>query len=70
MEIRFANPEQAAIADLMWAARDLTEVQAILNVFGVAADIVYNMIIAASIDEQVAEETEFPFVLEILESVK
>jgi hypothetical protein len=69
LEIRFANAEQATIADMLWACKELDEVEAILAVFPQAQP-VYEMIVAAAIDEQVAGDTEFPQVLELLESVK
>lgn len=69
MEIRFANAEQAAIADMLWACNDLDSVDAILAVYPQARP-VYEMIVAAAIDEQVAGDTKFPQVLELLESVK
>jgi hypothetical protein len=69
IEIQFANAEQAAIADMLWSCKELDEVAAILAVYPQAQP-VYEMIVAAAIDEQVAGDTEFPQVLEILESVK
>jgi hypothetical protein len=70
MEIRFANKNQCAIADLFWVAQTQEEVNVIIKTFGSEAQIVYDMIIAAAIEEETNKQTEFPQVLEILESIK
>lgn len=51
MEIRFANEKQCAIADLLWAANTQEEAQVVIKVFGKEAEVVYNMIVAATLDE-------------------
>ena len=51
MEIRFANEKQCAIADLLWAANTQEEAQVVIKVFGPEAVVVYNMIVAATLDE-------------------
>lgn len=51
MEIRFANQTQRNIADLMWEAESLEEVNKIIRVFGHDAVVVYHMITAATFDE-------------------
>jgi hypothetical protein len=51
MEIEFQNKNQVAIADLLWQAQDRTTVDMILATFGNDAQLVYQMIIAASFDE-------------------
>lgn len=51
MEIEFQNKNQVAIADLLWQAQDRATVDMILATFGHDAQIVYQMIIAASFDE-------------------
>lgn len=70
MEIRFANEKQCAIADLLWAANTEQEAQAVIRVFGVEAEVVYNMIVAAAFDEELAKQEEFPEVIDILEALK
>lgn len=70
MEILFENKRQCAIADLLWACKDIEDVQAVIRVFGQEAEIVYNMIVAAAFDEELAKQEEFPEVMEILESLK
>ncbi len=51
MELKLKNAEQHRIADLLWVAEDQDEVNRILQVFGHNAQVVYNMMIAATFDE-------------------
>ena len=51
MELKLQNAEQHRIADLLWVAEDQDEVNRILQVFGHNAQVVYNMMIAATFDE-------------------
>ncbi len=51
MEIRFANQIQMNIADLMWEAKDMDEVNKLIRVFGTDGHIVYNMILAYTFDQ-------------------
>ena len=51
MELRLQNPTQVAIADLLWVAETDEEVAVIRKVFGRDADIVYNMMVAATFDQ-------------------
>jgi hypothetical protein len=51
MELKLKNSEQHRIADLLWVAEDQDEVNRILQVFGHNAQVVYNMMIAATFDE-------------------
>ena len=66
MEIRFANKDQCAIADLLWAAETQEEVQVVLKAFGKQAEIVYNMMVAAAFDEV----NDVSQAAEILEALK
>ena len=50
MKIQFANKHQVTIANLLWEAQDQEQVKLILKTFGVEGDIVYNMIIAETMD--------------------
>jgi hypothetical protein len=70
MEIRFANKTQCAIADLFWVAQTEEEVNVIIKTFGNEARVVYDMIIAAAVEEGTEQQTEFPEVMNILESLK
>jgi hypothetical protein len=70
MEIVFANKTQCAIADLLWACKTIEDVQAVIRVFGREAEVVYNMIVAAAFDAELAKQEEFPEVMEILEALK
>lgn len=70
MEIKFETRAQCAIADLMWACRTTEDVQAVRRAFGKDGEVVYNMIIAQAFDEALANEQEFPEVMEILEALK
>lgn len=51
MDIQFANQIQANIADLMWEAKSLEDVDKIIKVFGHDAVVVYHMITAHAFDE-------------------
>ena len=51
MELKLQNPTQVAIADLLWVAETDEEVAVIRKVFGRDADIVYNMMVAATFDQ-------------------
>lgn len=51
MELQLQNPAQHKIADLLWAAQTMDEVNAVLRVFGHDAHVVYNMMIAATFDQ-------------------
>jgi hypothetical protein len=70
MDIMFENKRQCAIADLLWACKTIEDVQAVLRVFGREAEVVYNMIVSAAFDEELARQEEFPQVMEILEKLK
>jgi homoserine acetyltransferase len=66
MEIIFINKRQRDIAELMWAAETLPEVHQIVSKFGHDGHVVYNMIVAAALDESVMKEESFPQVDEII----
>lgn len=51
MEIKFANENQVKIADLLWEAESLEEVNKIIKVFGHDAVVVFQMITSATFDE-------------------
>lgn len=51
MELKLQNSAQHKIADLMWAAQSMDEVNAILRVFGHDARVVFEMMTAAVYDE-------------------
>lgn len=51
MELRLQNAAQHKIADLLWNARDMKEVQQILRVFGHDARVVYELMTAATFDD-------------------
>lgn len=63
MEIQFANQKQIQIADLLWAANTQDEAQAVIRVFGKDAEVVYNMMVAAAVDD-VTDVTQAQEVLE------
>lgn len=50
MKIQFANKHQVTIANLFWEAQDQKQVKFLLKTFGVQGEIVYNMIIAETMD--------------------
>ena len=51
MELQLQNAAQHKIADLLWNAQDMKEVNMILRVFGHEAEVVYNLMVAATFDE-------------------
>jgi hypothetical protein len=64
------SQEQRVLADLLWACGSQTEVDAVLRVFGHAAQVVYELIVIAAIEEDTAERREFSLALDVLDSVK
>jgi hypothetical protein len=51
MQIQFKHKHQVKIADLLWEAQDEASVNLILKTFGHDARVVYNMMIASSMDQ-------------------
>lgn len=51
MELVLQTPQQHAIADLLWAAQDETEVTEIIETYGRVAVVVRELMIAAALDE-------------------
>lgn len=51
MEFELQNAAQHKIADLLWVAQSQQEVNSILRVFGRDAEVVYNMMVAATFDQ-------------------
>jgi len=51
MELRLQNKHQVKIADLLWEAQDEASVNLILKTFGHDARVVYDMMIASTMDE-------------------
>lgn len=51
MQIKFANPRQVEIADLLWEANSEAEVDAIIAEYGHDARVVRMMLIAAAYDQ-------------------
>ena len=64
------SKEQRVLADLLWACSSQTEVDAVLNVFGQNARVVYELLVIAAIEEDTAEQREFSLALDVLDSVK
>ncbi len=56
MELQLANPVQHKIADLLWAAESHAEVDKIIRVFGHDARVVYNMMVAATFDQEMSTD--------------
>ncbi len=70
MQIQFQNTKQVMLANLLWECPTQEEVNQVIKTYGVEAQIVFNMIIAAAIDDDTKEQTEFPNVMEILDELK
>jgi len=60
MEIKFANTRQVELANLLWEATEVEEVEEILRNFGHDAQVAYHMLLASHFDStletDVAEE--------------
>ncbi len=56
MDLRLQNAAQAKIADMLWIAQSQKEVDSILRVFGHDARVVYEMMLAANLDQ--VDDTE------------
>lgn len=70
MHIEGLTPEQVKIADCLWAAQTLVEVEAIVSEFGPIAATIKELIIAAAFDEETNMQTNFPEVMRVLETVR
>lgn len=51
MELKLQNAAQHKIADLLWAAESMNEVNMILRVFGHDARVVFELMTAATFDD-------------------
>lgn len=51
MELVLQNPAQHKIADLLWNAQNMSEVNMILRVFGHDARVVFELMTAATLDQ-------------------
>ncbi len=56
MDLRLQNAAQTKIADMLWIAQSQKEVDSILRVFGHDARVVYEMMLAANLDQ--VDDTE------------
>lgn len=70
MQIKFQNPKQVMLANLLWECPTIGDVNEVIKIHGVEARIVYSMIIAAAIDDDTKDQSEFPNVMEILDGLK
>lgn len=64
------SDEQHVLADLLWACSSQEEVNAVLRVFGHAAQVVYELIVIAAIEDETAADSDFSLANRVLESVK
>lgn len=69
MQIEGLTPEQVTIANCLWAAQTLVEVEAIVRHYGPIAATIKELIIAAAFDEETNMQTDFPEVMRILKAV-
>jgi hypothetical protein len=51
MQLELATAQQHAIADLLWSAENIEQVQEIIHTYGHVARVVYELMIAAAFDE-------------------
>ncbi len=70
LNINFSTPRQCVIADLLWACDTKKDVNALIEILGTEAEVVFQMILTATIDQETETQTEFPFVMELLGSLK
>ena len=55
MNLELKSQHQKILADILWEAEDLDQVQKILRLYGTEAEVVYHMMVAAHLDEQVSD---------------
>jgi hypothetical protein len=67
IQIVFPEKWQCEIADMLWAAESYDEVQSIIETIGIEAQVVYEMIIAATLDN---EDLDLTLAQEIIQNVK
>ena len=70
LNINFPTQRQCVIADLLWACDTQKDVNALIEILGTEAEVVFQMILTATIDQETETQTEFPFVMKLLESLK
>ena len=70
IEIKGFTPAQMILADLIWNAPDVDEVNEIVRKFGHDARVVRDMIVYAAVDEALENATEFKMAMEVIDSVK
>lgn len=51
MRLELATAQQHAIADLLWSAENLVQVQEIIHTYGHVARVVYELMIATAFDD-------------------
>ena len=51
MRLELATAQQHAIADLLWSAENMEQVQEIIHTYGHVARVVYELMVAAAFDE-------------------
>jgi hypothetical protein len=51
MQLELATAQQHAIANLLWSAENIEQVQEIIHTYGHVARVVYELMIAATFDE-------------------
>jgi hypothetical protein len=67
MELELRKPIQHKIADLLWAAETAEEVDKIIRVFGHDARVVYNMMVAATYDQEMGTDVAEQLIKNILD---
>lgn len=70
IQIQGFSPAQIILADLIWNAPSVEEVNEIVGKFGHDALVVRDMIVYAAVDEALENATEFKLAKEIIDSVK
>lgn len=66
MEINGLSKRQCQIADALWQCDSSEEVDDVINEYGSDAELVRELILAAAIDDSVADQTGFPDVDKLL----
>ena len=70
MELSGLSTKQAAIATLLWHCESMEEVDAVINAIGPEAEIVRNLILMESIEEELLEQESFEHIETYLKDIR
>lgn len=65
-QVTFENQRQCIIADMLWSCTSKEDVDKMIKTIGPEAEVVYQIIMAESIDHELKKQKEFPEIKELL----